>query len=63
MIDLYSFLFFFFSSQPLQEAIREQKIDMKEIEANHLGTELENKIPEKKDDKAKAKSKASTSKS
>lgn len=36
-----------------QEAIRAQKIDLKEIETNHLGTEKEFSVPEKKDDKAK----------
>lgn len=39
-----------------QEAIRDQKIELKEIEADHLGTEKEYKIPEKKDDKNKSKS-------
>lgn len=45
----------------LQEAIRDQKIELKEIEADYLGTEKEYKIPEKNDDKNKSKS--STSKS
>lgn len=40
-------LFIFFS----QEAIRDQKIDLKELESEHLGTEQELKIPEKKDTK------------
>lgn len=34
-----------------QEAIRNQKIDLKELESEHLGTEQELKIPEKKDTK------------
>lgn len=43
-----------------QEAIRDQKIDLKEIEQDHLGTDKEYQVPDKKkDDKAKG----STSKS
>lgn len=41
-----------------QEAVRDQKIELKEIEADYLGTEKEYKIPEKKDDKNKSKSKS-----
>lgn len=42
-------MFFF-----LQEAVRDQKIELKEIEADYLGTDKEYKIPEKKDEKTKA---------
>lgn len=34
--------------------MQDQKIDLKEIETNHLGTERECQIPEKKDSKASA---------
>lgn len=36
-----------------QEAIRDQRIELKEIEAEHLGTEKEHSVPEKKADKTK----------
>lgn len=39
-----------------QEAIRDQRIELKEIEAEYLGSEKEYQIPEKKEDKGKGSS-------
>ncbi|XP_031637788.1 TP53-regulated inhibitor of apoptosis 1-like [Contarinia nasturtii] len=40
--------------QCVKAAMQDQKIDLKEIETNHLGTERECQTPEKKDEKSKA---------
>ncbi|XP_055313915.1 TP53-regulated inhibitor of apoptosis 1-like [Sitodiplosis mosellana] len=49
--------------QCVKEAIRDQKIDLKEIETDHLGTEREYQVPSEKSKDDNKKTKGSTSKS